>query len=155
MASKPPDKTKVLRSDSLATEESSTKEFGVKPLQNFDSTQFWNRKFSVEFAIFFWITIFWNSLSYENKWNGSNWLCAWDGNAVVCAIKSPSITYIALQWNANGSLKRLFSQSALWYGSNMKNTAWSAFFCHLILKIETLDEMACMKIKTVLYSDVF
>ena len=52
-----------------------------------------------------------------------NWLTrgAWDGNAVVCAIKSPSITYIALQWNANGSLKRLFSQSALWYGCNAKN----------------------------------
>ena len=53
----------------------------------------------------------------------ANWLTrgAWDGNAVVCAIKSPSITYIALQWNANGSLKRLFSQSALWYGCNAKN----------------------------------
>ena len=45
MASKPPDKDKTkgahsLRSDSHAAEESSTKEFGVKPLQNFDSTQF-------------------------------------------------------------------------------------------------------------------
>ena len=45
MASKPPDPDKTkgahsLRSDSQAADESSTKEFGVKPLENFDATQF-------------------------------------------------------------------------------------------------------------------
>ena len=43
MASKPPDKTEgahSLRSDSHAADESSTKEFGVKPLESFNTTQF-------------------------------------------------------------------------------------------------------------------
>ena len=41
MATKPPDAgAHSLRSDSQAADESSTKEFGVKPLENFDSTQF-------------------------------------------------------------------------------------------------------------------
>ena len=45
MASRPPDPEKPkgahsLRSDSLAADESSTKEFGVKPLENFDTKKF-------------------------------------------------------------------------------------------------------------------